>query len=473
MGELKRQTLAKTPWEAYDFPRTHAITEVREIIDSDEPLNAPVAIAGRIASRRSMGKIQFDTLVDQTGEIQILSDAENTVGFLELQRCVIGDWIGLVGQTGRSKSGEPTLFAGDWSYLAHTESSFPSFRDGITDDDTKSRQRYLDLTVNRDSLSRFEKRSKIISAMRRFMEQEGFMEVETPILHPIAGGASARPFVTHHNTLKRELSLRVAPELYLKRLVIGGLERVFEIGKSFRNEGMSTRHNPEFTMMEVYAAYWDAANQMAFTERLVEHVTEAVYGGTSFEYQGRELDLKAPWQRIPLATLASEGVGEEIDIHTDINKLRRLCDDLGIPYHEQFGAGKLLTEIYEKTGEKTLFDPTFVVDYPTEVSPLAREHREKPGYTERFEGIVATRELCNGYSELNDASVQKNRFLEQESSKAHDDEAMSIDEDYIKALRYGLPPTGGMGIGIDRLIMLLTNTQSIRDVILFPTMRDI
>lgn len=464
--------LPKIPEEAYDFPKTHSIQEVLSLVNQGEELDSSVAIAGRVARRRPMGRLSFDTIVDHTGEMQVLSQQTTTHAYDQLQSPSVGDWLGFIGTPGYSKTEEPTLFAKDWSYLAQAEVPFPSFRDGITDDETRARQRYLDLIVNRDSLDRLKKRSVIVTGIRSLMEKEGFIEVETPMLHPIAGGANARPFLTHHNALDQDLSLRIAPELYLKRLVIGGLERVFEIGKSFRNEGISTRHNPEFTMMEVYAAYWDAERQMDFTERLVEQTAQAVLGSTAFEYQGQEVDLKAPWDRVSLATLASEGVGEEINIDTNIGILRKMCDYLHINYDEQHGPGKLLTEIYEAVGEKKLWQPTFVIDYPTEVSPLAREHRKKLGYTERFEGIVAGRELCNGYTELNNAEVQRQRFLDQEQAKEHDDEAMSIDEDYVRALRYGLPPTGGMGIGIDRLVMLLTNARSIRDVILFPTLRN-
>ena len=298
------------------------------------------------------------------------------------------------------------------------------------------------------------------------------MEVETPALHPVPGGALARPFSTFHNALDQEMFLRIAPELYLKRLVVGGFTKVFEIGRVFRNEGMSTRHNPEFTMLECYEAYGDYHVHMDLTEQLIAHLATQICGSTVVTYGDRELDLSAPWRRAPLATLLSEQIGVEVDVHTPVGELRRLCDEHDTPWKESYGAGKLLLELYEKTVEHTLWEPTFVIDYPKEVSPLSRVHRDDELLTERFEGIVAGRELCNGFSELCDPDDQRERFEEQAAQKADgDDEAMVVDEDYLRALDYGLPPTVGLGIGMDRLVMLLTNTTTIRDVVLFPTLR--
>jgi lysyl-tRNA synthetase class 2 len=297
------------------------------------------------------------------------------------------------------------------------------------------------------------------------------MEVETPVLQPIYGGAAARPFVTHHNTLDMELYMRVAPELYLKRLVIGGFTKVFEIGKVFRNEGISTKHNPEFTMMEAYAAYWDHTNQMRLTEKLFETVALELHGTTSIEYQGREVDLSTPWERKPMDSMVSERLGDEFTVDTALNKLRSVCESFEIEFDNKDRQGKLIQKLYEKLVEDDLWGPIFVTEYPEEISPLARGHRTRPGYTERFEGIVAGKEVCNGFSELNDPRDQYFRFLEQEDSADRDDESMKMDFDYIRALKYGLPPTAGLGIGIDRLVMLMTNAPSIRDVILFPTNR--
>jgi len=298
------------------------------------------------------------------------------------------------------------------------------------------------------------------------------MEVETPVFHPIPGGALARPFVTHHNALDQDMYLRIAPELYLKRLVVGGFERVFEIARVFRNEGLSPRHNPEFTMLELYQAYGDWTDMMSITENLVAHLATELCGGTTITYQGRELNLSVPWKRATLAELVEEQIGRPIGIDTPIDELRVLCDEHEVPWRDSYGPGKLLLELYEKTAESAQWDPVFVTEYPIEVSPLARPHRELAGMTERFEAIVAGRELCNAFSELVDPDDQRERFEAQAAEKAAgDDEAMSVDEDYLRALEYGLPPTGGLGIGIDRLVMLLADAGTIRDVVLFPTLR--
>jgi len=456
-----------SPEQQYVFEDTHHIDELEAL-----EVGTPVAISGRVLFRREMKNFTFMNIHDETGSVQVVSSAAETPEHAQVNSIDIGDYVGIHGTMGATHAGELSVFASDWALLAKTHQSFPDMKSGgLSDPDTIARQRYLDLATNRASMNRFRTRSRIISMTRAFMEDQGFLEVETPILQPIHGGASARPFETHHNALDMEMSLRIAPELYLKKLVVGGMKRVFEIGKVFRNEGVSTRHNPEFTMMEAYAAGWDFEGQMQLTESLVEHLALAVHGTTTIEYAGQSVDLSTPWERRTMDSLVSEALGEPVTIETSLDQLRSMCRDAGIDYDESFGPGKLLLELYEKLAEKQLWGPVFVTEHPVEVSPLAREHRTRRGYTERFEGIVAGRELCNAFTELNDPRVQYERFKDQEKAGETDDEAMKMDHDYVRALRYGLPPTAGMGIGMDRLVMLLTGAESIRDIILFPTMR--
>ena len=457
--------------EQYVFEQTHQTSDALELLENKVESEQEVAIGGRLLAIRDQGNMTFTDLHDETGRLQAIASAEITPEYEEFRQLNVGDWVGVKGKLGNSKRGEASIFVSDWALLAQTEIPFPNKRTGLQDPDTIARQRYLDLAVNPESLERFKARSRIISITRGELEDRGFMEVETPILQPLHGGAAAKPFETHHNALDMELFMRIAPELYLKRLVVGGLQKVFEIGKVFRNEGISTQHNPEFTMMEVYAAYWDYENQMQLTEQLVANIALDLHGSTTISYQDQEIDLSAPWPRVTMDSLVSRAVGEEVSVDTDISRLRQLCDQSQIPYENGSGTGKLLLELYEKLVEDDLWGPLFVVDYPQEVSPLARAHRSKPGYTERFEGIVTGMEICNGFTELNDAREQYKRFKDQESTKEHDDEAMPMDHDYVRALMYGLPPTAGLGIGIDRLAMLLTDSSSIRDVILFPTLR--
>ena len=430
-----------------------------------------VTIAGRLMLRRGQGKLAFGQLQDDTGRIQLFAPADATTNFEGFTSLSLGDWIGVTGEVMTTKKGELSVIVVDWTLLAPAKRAFPDKWHGLTDTDTRYRQRYVDLVVTPEANDTLRKRSRMISGMRRYLEDLNFLEVETPILQPIPGGALAKPFVTHHNALDMDLYLRIAPELYLKRLVVGGFERVFEIGRVFRNEGISTRHNPEFTMVELYAAYWDYNDQMRLTEEIVSHLCLALNGTTTLTYNGRELDLTPPWTRRTLVSLVEEATGVEVSLDMDIDALRALAKEHGVEVKPGYGQGKLILEIYEKLCEHTLWQPTFVVDYPKEVSPLARDHRSIPGMTERFEGIVAGRELCNGYSELIDADEQRARFEDQMRQGDYDDEAMVMDLDYVRALEYGLPATGGLGIGVDRLLMLLTDTSTIRDVILFPTLR--
>jgi lysyl-tRNA synthetase class 2 len=372
----------------------------------------------------------------------------------------------------KTKRGELSVRVDELAVLARTRRGWPDKWHGLTDVDTRYRQRYVDLWLEPEARRVAVLRARAVSLTRRWLEDRGFLEVETPILEPIAGGATARPFVTTHNALDMELYLRIAIELRLKRLVVGGIEKVFEIGRVFRNEGMSPRHNPEFTMLELYEAYADYRDMMALTEQLVAHLATQLCGTTTLTYQGRELDVAPPWRRATMAELVEEQAGVRVDVGMGVDELRRVAEGHGVRVEPAWGPGKLVLEVYEKTTEPALWGPVFVCDYPQEVSPLARAHREVPGLVERFEAVVAGRELCNAFSELVDPVEQRARFEEQARQRAAGDaEAMLVDEDYLRALEYGLPPTGGLGVGIDRLAMLLADTPNIRDVVLFPTMR--
>ncbi|MBX3313659.1 MAG: lysine--tRNA ligase [Actinobacteria bacterium] len=431
-----------------------------------------VTVAGRLMLRRGQGKLVFGQLADSSGRIQLFAPANVTPRFDEFGKLSLGDWIGVRGEVMTTRKGELSIKVLDWTLLAPTRRPFPDKWHGLSDADTRYRQRYVDLWVTDEARRTFQLRSRLVSLTRRWLEDRGFLEVETPIFHPVLGGAHAKPFVTHHNALDIDLYLRIAPELYLKRLVVGGFEKVFEIGRVFRNEGLSPRHNPEFTMLELYEAYADWHDVMALTEQLVSFLAEELTGSTTVSYQGRDIDFSLPWRRATLAELIEEQIGVRVGLDTPVDELRSLCDEHDVPWEDHYGAGKLLLELYEKTAEGEQWHPVFATEYPAEVSPLARDHRELPGMTERFEIIVAGRELGNAFSELNDPDVQRERFEDQvRQGEAGDDEAMSVDEDYLRALDYGLPPTGGLGIGIDRLVMLLADVATIRDVVLFPTLR--
>ncbi|MFP3900909.1 MAG: lysine--tRNA ligase [Acidimicrobiia bacterium] len=437
-----------------------------------ESSGVTATVAGRVMLLRDMGRLAFATLRDSSGAIQLMATAKGTPGFDDFSSLTLGDWVVASGEVIRTRKGELSVQVASWQRLAHARRGFGDKWRGITDTDLRYRQRYADLWANERSREVFLARSRIMSETRRFLEDRGFVEVETPIFHPIPGGALARPFSTHHNALDIDLYLRVAPELYLKRLVVGGFERVFELGRVFRNEGLSTRHNPEFTMLELYQAYADYGDMMGLTEELVAHLARVVTGSTVVTYDGRIVDLTPPWRRATLTEVVEERAGVHVDVRMPIDDLRRVAAEHGIEPDESWGTGKLVLEIYEKTTEHGLWGPVFVHDYPQEVSPLAREHREVRGLVERFEPIVAGRELGNAFSELVDPDEQRRRFEEQAGRRsAGDEEAMLVDEDYLRALEYGLPPTGGLGIGMDRLVMLLTDTHSIRDVVLFPTLR--
>jgi lysyl-tRNA synthetase class 2 len=463
---------ARLPYRVDVTDRAADLQERWADLDDGASTGVTATVAGRIMLLRDMGKLAFATLRDSSGAVQLMATAKGTDDYKGLTALTLGAWIVAAGEIIRSRKGELSVRVESWYLLAEAHRGFGDKWHGITDTDMRYRQRYADLWANEHSRDVFLARSRVMSLTRRFLEDRGFVEVETPVFHPIPGGALAKPFVTHHNALDLDLYLRIAPELYLKRLVVGGFERVFELARVFRNEGLSTRHNPEFTMLELYQAYADYGDVMALTEQLVAHLATEVTGSPVVSYQGREVDLTPPWDRATLADLVERHAGVRLDLRMPIDELRRVAADHGVDVDESWGPGKLVLEVYEKTTEPELWGPVFVLDYPKEVSPLARDHREVPETVERFEAIVAGRELANAFSELTDADEQRRRFEDQARAKAAgDDEAMVVDEDYLRALEYGLPPTGGLGIGMDRLVMLLTDTPSIRDVVLFPTLR--
>jgi lysyl-tRNA synthetase class 2 len=476
LDELRAQ--GNNPY-ANDFPVSQTTADVIEAHGGQdagalENCNDHYRLAGRMMARRNFGKAAFIQLQDRKGQLQIFlrHDDVGEECFEHFRKLDIGDIVGLSGKPFRTKTGELSLRADSIRLLTKSLQVLPEKWHGLTDVETRYRQRYLDLITNPEVREVFRKRSRIIGLIRDFMVEQDFLEVETPMMQPVAGGATAKPFVTHHNTLKMDLFLRIAPELYLKRLVVGGFERVFEINRNFRNEGISIQHNPEFTMMEFYQAYATYETLMDFTEKLVCHVAEEVCGALVIPYGDREVDLTAPWDRLTL----KEAIIKYGRIEPELleSKARSLdyARGLGLDFDDNIGHGKLLTEIFDEVVEPQLWNPTFITQYPTEVSPLSRKNEADPELVDRFELFIVGRELANAFSELNDPIDQKERFVQQLAEKeAGDDEAHAMDEDYIRALEYGLPPTAGEGIGIDRLVMLLTNSASIRDVILFPQMR--
>lgn len=464
--------MTDVPYRYEPDARAGELAESYAELEPQTETGVKVTVAGRLMLRRDQGRLAFGTLRDPSGSIQLFAGVKWTDDFEGFVRLSLGDWIGATGEVVTTRTGELSVKVDSWVLLAEARRSFGDKFKGISDVDTRYRQRYADLWANEESRRTLLTRSRLISWTRRWLEDQGFVEVETPIFHPIPGGALAKPFVTHHNALDVDLYLRIAPELYLKRLVVGGFERVFEMARVFRNEGLSPRHNPEFTMLELYQAYADYGDMMELTENLVAGAALELLGTTEVGYGGRSLSLAVPWKRATLTSLIEEHAGVAVDLDTPLDELRRVAASLGVEPDGSWGPGKLLLEIYEKTTEAELWGPVFVTDYPKEVSPLARDHRSRPGYVERFEAIVAGRELCNAFSELNDPDEQRARFEAQARARAAgDDEAMVVDADYLRALEYGLPPTGGLGLGMDRLAMLLTGAEAIRDVIAFPTLR--
>ncbi|CNE88860.1 lysyl-tRNA synthetase [Yersinia similis] len=443
-----------------------------------EALNIEVTVAGRMMPRRIMGKASFVTLQDVGGRIQLYvsrDDLPEGVYNEEFKKWDLGDILGARGKLFKTKTGELSIHCSELRLLTKALRPLPDKFHGLADQETRYRQRYLDLIANDESRHTFKVRSQVMSGIRSFMVEKGFMEVETPMMQVIPGGASARPFVTHHNALDIDMYLRIAPELYLKRLVVGGFERVFEINRNFRNEGVSPRHNPEFTMMELYMAYADYKDLIVLTEELFRTLTETILGSSVVQYGEQTFDFGKPFAKLTMKEAICKYRPEtNVADLDDMDKAVAIAESLGIKVEKSWGLGRIQCEIFEETAESHLIQPTFITEYPAEVSPLARRNDDNPFITDRFEFFIGGREIGNGFSELNDAEDQAQRFADQVSAKeAGDDEAMFYDEDYVTALEHGLPPTAGLGIGIDRMVMLFTNSHTIRDVILFPAMRPV
>ncbi len=461
-----------TPYKFAHDAFAAALQQTYSFLTDGEESGQSVRVAGRIILLRRQGKLAFATMRDSSGEIQLFALNGVAENFEEFSKLHLGDWVGVAGEVVRTKRGELSVKVASWERLAEALHNFGDKWAGIADFDLRYRHREADLWANETTRRSLQRRSEMVRSVRERCWAAGFMEVETPILNAIPTGAVARPFVTHFNALDSDFYLRIAPELWLKRLVVGGFERVFEVGRVFRNEGVSPRHNPEFTMLELYAAYWNYEDMMSFTEELVAGVAMDVLGTTEFEYQGRQLSLTTPWARRSMAELTSEALGDDLSVHTPRAVLVELLLERGVEVHASWGPGRCLAELFEVSCEPSLWDAIFVTEYPVEVSPLSRRHPRDPELTERFESYAATRELSNGFSELNDPVDQRSRFEEQARlGAAGDDEAMRIDEDYIKALEWGLPPTAGLGVGMDRLAMLIADEANIREVIAFPTLK--
>ncbi|MCT8174755.1 lysine--tRNA ligase [Variovorax sp. CY25R-8] len=484
--KLKLLRTAQTEGKGVAFPndfkpghRAAALVEAHDAVEAEalEAQNVAVSVAGRMMLKRVMGKASFATLQDATGRIQlyVTRDAVGEEVYAEFKRWDLGDILGAEGTLMKTKTGELSVKVTALRLLTKSLRPLPDKFHGMADQEQKYRQRYVDLITDESARVRFTARSKAVSALREFMVANDFLEVETPMLHPIPGGANAKPFKTHHNALDQEMFLRIAPELYLKRLIVGGFERVFEINRSYRNEGISVRHNPEFTMMEFYAAYWNYRDLMDFTETLIRTIADKAVGTQQLSYQGKPVDLTQPFERLTIreAILKYTDAGDGVDDSAWlVNALRKLGLSEEKDRLSQRSLASLQVMYFEETVEEKLWQPTFIMEHPTEISPLARANDERPEVTERFELYITGREFGNGFSELNDAEDQAARFNAQVAAKdGGDDEAMYYDHDFVRALEYGMPPTGGCGIGIDRLMMLLTDSPSIRDVILFPALR--
>ena len=469
------QAAGKDPFEVYKVNKTHNSKDVKD--NYDELEGKKVAVAGRLMSKRGQGKIVFADLQDRDGKIQLFLKINNVgeENLKEFKTYDIGDWVSAEGTVFKTKMGEVTVEVTSFELICKSLKPLPEKFHGLKDTDLRYRNREVDLITNPEVKDTFYKRFKIIQGIREFLDNRGFLEVETPMLATIAGGASARPFITHHNTLDLDMFLRIAPELYLKRCIVAGFEKVYELGRTFRNEGMSVRHNPEFTMIELYQAFADYNDMMELTENMVAEVCKKVNGTTKVTYQGTEIDFMPPWRRITMVDAVKEYAGVDFNEFKSDADAQAVAKEKHLEFPKPLNTvtkGEVLNALYEEFCEQHMIQPTFIIDYPVEISPLTKKKRGNEMFTERFEGFVFGRELCNAYSELNDPIVQRERFAQQEKERElGDDEAYMIDEEFMGALETGMPPTGGLGIGIDRLIMFLTDSASIRDVILFPRMK--
>lgn len=462
------------------FERTHHAAEIAEAYEGKskeelEALDAEVSIAGRIMQKREMGKAGFAHLQDITGKIQIYvrADAIEENKFKAYNLLDIGDLIGIRGTVFKTKTGELSVKAKTVEVLSKSLLPLPEKYHGLKDVELRYRQRYVDLIMNQDVQQTFITRSKIIQSMRRYLDARGYLEVETPTLHAIAGGAAARPFITHHNALDMQLYMRIAIELHLKRLIVGGMEKVYEIGRVYRNEGISTRHNPEFTMIELYEAYADYKDIMKLTEEMIAHIAQEVLGTTTITYQGQQIDLAPPWRRVSMVDAIKEVVGVDFSVQMSDEEAHRLAKEHKVAVEPMMTFGHIVNAFFETFVEETLIQPTFITGHPVAISPLAKKSAQDERFTDRFELFIVAREHANAFTELNDPIDQRERFEAQLVEREQgNDEAHEMDEDFVRALEYGMPPTGGLGIGIDRLVMLLTDAPSIRDVLLFPLMRE-
>ncbi len=468
------QAAGKDPFQITKYDVTHHSTDIKENFEELE--GKTVRIAGRVMSKRVMGKASFCNIQDLPGNIQsyVARDSIGEESYADFKKYDVGDIVGIEGEVFKTKTGEISVHAAQVTLLSKSLQVLPEKFHGLTNTDIRYRQRYTDLIMNSEVKDTFVKRSKIISAIRRYLENQGFLEVETPMLVSNAGGAAARPFETHYNALDEDVKLRISLELYLKRLIVGGMERVFEIGRVFRNEGLDTRHNPEFTLMELYQAYTDYHGMMDLTENMFRYVAQEVCGTTLIPYGEEMIDLGKPFERITMVEAVKKYAGVDFDQIPDTEAAKKIADEKGVHYEARHAKGDILNLFFEEFAEGHLIQPVFVMDHPVEVSPLTKRKPDKPDYVERFELFIYGREMCNAYSELNDPIDQRERFQAQEAAlAAGDEEANTTDEDFMNALEIGMPPTGGIGYGIDRLVMLLTNSPAIRDVLLFPTMKSL